>query len=157
GLDSAILLGLAPITAIVSARELVLVPLVVLPMLGVQRNAWIAARRQHESLHDGMTGLPNRALFRIRAEQALQATGEGGQVAIMLVDLDHFKEVNDTLGHHVGDGLLREVASRMEESFPEGVTVARLGGDEFALVVPWVTSAAQVLGLPGRALGGLPQ
>jgi diguanylate cyclase (GGDEF)-like protein len=152
GLDSAILLGLAPIAAEISTRELALVPLIVLPLLGVQRNAWIAAQRQHESLHDELTGLPNRALFKIRAEHALQAAGERGQFAIMLVDLDHFKEVNDTLGHHVGDGLLREVATRMEQTLPDGVTVARLGGDEFAIVVPKIGGVEQVISLAENAM-----
>jgi diguanylate cyclase (GGDEF)-like protein len=144
GLDSAILLGLAPITALISTRELALVPLIVLPLLGVQRNAWIAAQRQHEALHDELTGLPNRTLFRVRADCALQAAAERDRFAIMLVDLDHFKEVNDTLGHHVGDGLLRDVAGRMTQGLPEGVTVARLGGDEFAIVVPKITGVQQV-------------
>ncbi len=153
GLDSAILLGLAPITALISVHEPALVPLVVLPLLGVQRNAWIAAQRQHESLHDGLTGLPNRALFQIKAEQALEkAADTGGHFAIMLVDLDHFKEVNDTLGHHVGDDLLREVATRMTRILPDGLTVARLGGDEFAIVVPRISGADQITALAGSTM-----
>jgi diguanylate cyclase (GGDEF)-like protein len=151
-LDSAILLGLAPITAIISTRELALAPLIVLPLLGVQRNAWIAAQRQHESLHDELTGLPNRALFRVRADKALRAAGENGRMAVMLVDLDHFKEVNDTLGHHIGDGLLREVATRMEQALPDGITVARLGGDEFAIVVPRVSSVDEVASLAEQVM-----
>jgi diguanylate cyclase (GGDEF)-like protein len=147
GMDSAILLGLAPITAVISAQELALVPLIVLPLLGVQRNAWIAAQRQHESLHDELTELPNRTLFRIKAEHALEVAGDDGRFAIMLVDLDHFKEVNDTLGHHVGDGLLREVATRMTRVLPDGITVARLGGDEFAIVLPRIADVRQVTAL----------
>ena len=156
GLDSAILLGLAPITAAISIGQLELVPLIVLPLLGVQRNAWIAAQRQHESLHDDLTGLPNRALFRIRADHALRAaTDRRGQFAIMLVDLDHFKDVNDTLGHHVGDLLLREIATRMVQALPDEVTVARLGGDEFAIVVPKITGAQQVTALAEQAMAML--
>jgi diguanylate cyclase (GGDEF)-like protein len=153
GLDSAILLALAPITAVISARSLALVPLIALPLLGVQRNAWIAAQRQHESLHDGLTGLPNRALFRIRSEQALREASESrGRVAVMLVDLDHFKDVNDTLGHHVGDGLLREVAARMVAELPVDITVARLGGDEFAILVPRLTDVAHATAVAERAM-----
>jgi diguanylate cyclase (GGDEF)-like protein len=137
---------------VISTLEVALVPLIVLPLLGVQRNAWIASQRQYDSLHDELTGLPNRALFRIRAEQALRSKGGHGQFAIMLVDLDHFKEVNDTLGHHVGDGLLREVANRMVESLPDGITVARLGGDEFAIVVPTITGVEQVTALAEQAM-----
>jgi diguanylate cyclase (GGDEF)-like protein len=148
GLDSSILLGLAPITALLTTIEPLLVLLIVLPLLGVQRNAHIAAQRQHESLHDSLTGLPNRTLFTIKAEQALQsAVGGDGRFALMLVDLDHFKEVNDTLGHHIGDELLCQVARRMVAALPDGVTVARLGGDEFAIVVPGADSVGRATAL----------
>jgi diguanylate cyclase (GGDEF)-like protein len=137
GLASSILLGLSPVTAIVANFSLFMLPLMVLPVLGVQHNAWIAALRQHEALHDGLTGLPNRELFGIRAERAIAQAAESKQhVGVMLLDLDHFKEVNDTLGHHVGDGLLREVANRVTSALPPEVTVARLGGDEFVILVP---------------------
>ncbi len=152
GMDSAILLGLAPITAVMSHRALALLPLIVLPLLGVQRNAWIAAQRQHESLHDDLTALPNRSLFRMRAVRALeQAKDRGTRVAVVLIDLDHFKEVNDTLGHHVGDGLLREIAQRVTAALP-GLTVARLGGDEFAVVIPDAQGTAQVAALAEQAM-----
>jgi diguanylate cyclase (GGDEF)-like protein len=148
GMSSAILLGLAPVTAVIASRSPLLVPLIVLPLLGVQRNAWIAAQRQHEALHDGLTGLPNRALFKLRADRAVRAArSAGGRAAIMLVDLDHFKEVNDTLGHHAGDGLLREVASRLGAALPDPVTIARLGGDEFAVIVPHPQADGDVVGL----------
>src|SRR5215470_1302542 len=123
GITSAILIGLAPVAAVVANFFLPMVPLLVLPLVGVQHNAWIAARRQHDALHDGLTGLPNRELFRRRSERALaMCRGSGKRLAVMLVDLDHFKEVNDTLGHHVGDELLREVAQRVIGALPEGVT-----------------------------------
>ena len=148
GMASSILLGLAPVAAAVADFSLFMLPLLVLPLLGVQHNAWIAARRQHEALHDNLTGLPNRELFRLRAERALaRADGSDTKVAVMLLDLDHFKEVNDTLGHHVGDGLLREVASRVIAVVPAEVTVARLGGDEFAVLVPEAATAAEVSSL----------
>ena len=155
GMDSTILLGLAPITAVISYRAMALVPLIVLPLLGVQRNALIAARRQHESLHDDLTGLPNRTLFRLRAERALTVAPEHDvKVAVMLIDLDHFKEVNDTLGHHVGDGLLRQVAERLTTALP-GLSVARLGGDEFAVIVPHVQAIAEVVALAEQAMASL--
>ena len=69
----------------------------------------------------------------------------------MLVDLDHFKDINDTLGHHVGDGLLREVANRLTSALP-ALTIARLGGDEFAVLVPEVTSRDDVLSLAEQAM-----
>ena len=88
---------------------------------------------------DPLTELPNRALFRDRAQQAiLAARRERSEVAVLVVDLDSFKEVNDTLGHHSGDILLREVASRLAGNLRAGDSIARLGGDEFGIVLPKV-------------------
>ncbi|HEX3906446.1 MAG TPA: EAL domain-containing protein [Mycobacteriales bacterium] len=111
--------------------------------------AWRALRRsrlalqtqsdlnRHQALHDVLTGLPNRTLFQDRASQALRATQRTDQqVAIMIIDLDRFKDVNDTLGHQFGDLLLQQVAQRFEASLRGGDSVARLGGDEFAVLLP---------------------
>ena len=95
-----------------------------------------AAAHEHESLHDSLTGLPNRQLFLRTAERALAPGRRGDQGAFVLIDLDRFKQVNDTLGHHAGDELLRVVARRLRESIRADDTVARLGGDEFGLVLP---------------------
>jgi diguanylate cyclase (GGDEF)-like protein len=84
--------------------------------------------------HDVLTRLPNRLLFRERIEQALAGTGRGTAFTVMLLDLDLFKMVNDTLGHPVGDLLLRAVAERLSSNLRDVDTVARLGGDEFAIV-----------------------
>jgi diguanylate cyclase (GGDEF)-like protein len=90
----------------------------------------------HLALHDDLTGLPNRALFQDRTEQALLATKRSGaQVAVMFVDLNRFKDVNDTLGHHYGDLLLVQVAERFSATLRAGDSVARLGGDEFAVLL----------------------
>jgi diguanylate cyclase (GGDEF)-like protein len=151
GLDSAIMLGLAPIAAVTITHSLAFAPFVVLPLLGVQRNARIASQHQHESLHDHLTGLPNRSLFQLRAERAMEHAAGQRSVAVMLVDLDHFKDVNDTLGHHVGDGLLREVANRLTTALPD-LTIARLGGDEFAVLVPNVIQRGEVLFLAEQAM-----
>src|SRR5262249_18335687 len=94
-----------------------------------------ADERQHQAQHDALTGLPNRALFAERLEGALDGAPAGSRVAVMLIDLDGFKEVNDTLGHHTGDAILREVASRLAPLETEGSLVARLGGDEFAVLL----------------------
>jgi diguanylate cyclase (GGDEF)-like protein len=92
--------------------------------------------KSHQATHDALTGLPNRVLFQTRATQALKAT-KG--VAVVLLDIDRFKDVNDTLGHGIGDRLLCEVSERLVHAVSGRATVARLGGDEFALVIPDVT------------------
>jgi diguanylate cyclase (GGDEF)-like protein len=84
--------------------------------------------------HDTLTRLANRALFNDRLEQAIVMAGRGSEFAVICLDLDHFKAVNDTLGHPVGDGLLQAVADRLQACVREGDTVARLGGDEFAII-----------------------
>ncbi len=92
------------------------------------------AKVAHMTYHDGLTDLPNRLLLGERIEDALVRAGHNGQVAILCLDLDHFKDVNDTLGHPLGDALLQAVAGRLAACVRDGDTVARLGGDEFAIV-----------------------
>jgi diguanylate cyclase (GGDEF)-like protein len=106
-----------------------------------------ATQHQYEALHDALTGLPNRKWFRERAEEAVE---RGQRGAIVLVDLDRFKDVNDTLGHHAGDELLRVVAQRLPGSLRTDDTVARLGGDEFGLILPGIPDAAHALELLAR-------
>jgi len=91
------------------------------------------AQAQHLAFHDSLTGLPNRALFEDRLEQALARRER--RVAVLLLDLDRFKNVNDTLGHLAGDALIREFGARLSALIREGDTIARLGGDEFAILV----------------------
>ena len=92
------------------------------------------ARITHMALHDAMTGLPNRVLLRQRLEEALAGTRSGRLCAVLCLDLDDFKSVNDTLGHPIGDALLRHVTERLRSGLRESDTVARLGGDEFAII-----------------------
>ncbi|MCR6631024.1 MAG: EAL domain-containing protein [Magnetospirillum sp.] len=95
-----------------------------------------AARIHHLAHHDALTNLPNRVLFQERLRSALlQAKRVQHSVALMFLDLDKFKDINDTLGHHVGDLLLKAVAKRLQRCVRETDTVARLGGDEFAIIL----------------------
>ncbi len=108
-------------------------------------------RLEHQALHDALTGLPNRVLLNNRIEHALAgAQRTGQQIALMLLDLDRFKEVNDTLGHHVGDLLLKELADRLRKPVRESDTVARLGGDEFAVLLPNIDSEEHATELAER-------
>jgi len=101
-----------------------------------------AAENEHLALHDRLTGLPNRALFQEAVRQAVGAAKrEMNSTAVMLMDLDRFKEVNDTLGHHYGDLLLQEVAHRIRACLRESDMVSRLGGDEFAILLPVVVDS----------------
>ena len=110
-----------------------------------------AAEKEHQSLHDSLTGLPNRTLFNERVERAIaNARGSDGSVAVMLLDLDDFKEVNDTLGHHHGDLLLKEVGARLRGLLRPMDTVARLGGDEFAVLIPFSDDIKAVTGVARR-------
>nr|WP_321983073.1 diguanylate cyclase [uncultured Lichenicoccus sp.] len=98
--------------------------------------------------HDPLTNLPNRVLFHDRVQQALAQVDRGSRVAVLCLDLDRFKAVNDTLGHPVGDGLLRLVAERLLACVRDGDTVARLGGDEFAIVLLNANEPAEITGSP---------
>ncbi|MGI8331124.1 putative bifunctional diguanylate cyclase/phosphodiesterase [Actinomadura scrupuli] len=157
------LLGLSPLVVVAMARSAAFLPLIVLPFVAVYLNASGSVRREHQALHDALTGLPNRKLLIVRTEEALaearrtwgvQGRGHAGRghavrgrpaseptdrrVGLFLLDLDRFKEVNDTLGHPTGDRLLQLVAHRLTHSVRPGDLVARLGGDEFAVLLPSV-------------------
>ncbi|QGT77762.1 EAL domain-containing protein [Guyparkeria halophila] len=106
--------------------------------------------------HDPLTGLPNRLLMMARLEQLIDvARREHDHVAVLMVDLDRFKDVNDSLGHAVGDQLLVKVSERLRDRFAEADTIARLGGDEFALAVTGIDSAAEVGELADQVINAL--
>ncbi|WP_207218999.1 putative bifunctional diguanylate cyclase/phosphodiesterase [Pengzhenrongella frigida] len=116
-----------------------------------------AAAHEHLALHDPLTGLPNRELFRRTVERALVSAHRGESGALVLIDLDHFKEVNDTLGHPAGDELLRVVGHRLADALRTDDTVARLGGDEFGLVLPGSSDPAETVALLTRVREALSQ
>jgi diguanylate cyclase (GGDEF)-like protein len=111
---------------------------------------------EHQAVHDHLTGLPNRLLLRDRIEQSLAIVErEQGAFAVLLLDLDRFKEVNDTLGHQSGDLVLQEVARRLLHSLRASDTVARLGGDEFALVLRAVHEPEEALAVAEKIRAAL--
>jgi diguanylate cyclase (GGDEF)-like protein len=103
-----------------------------------------AAAKEYQALHDALTGLSNRTMFTERLEASLAHQTGGSVVAVMLMDLDSFKEVNDTLGHDIGDALLQQIASGLAQAIGIRGLVARLGGDEFAMVIPLAEGRSEV-------------
>jgi diguanylate cyclase (GGDEF)-like protein len=115
----------------------------------------LKSKSRGEKLHrlatiDGLSGLANRDAFSVRVEEAIAAADADTRLAVMLIDLDRFKEINDTLGHHYGDELLRELGPRLAACVGEAGLVARLGGDEFVVLVGQLTDDPEAL----DALGG---
>ncbi|MEU4574435.1 putative bifunctional diguanylate cyclase/phosphodiesterase [Nonomuraea sp. ATR24] len=137
----AALLGLAPLVVVVMSHSPGLVPLFVAPLAAVYFTATLSMRRDHQALHDELTGLPNRKMLIVSTEEALAEARQDERVGLFLLDLDRFKEVNDTMGHPVGDRLLQLVAHRLTHSVRPGDVVARLGGDEFAVLLPSIRDA----------------
>jgi len=126
------MLMVAPLVVAVTAYSVILVPLFLAPMLAIHNTVWQSARSNHAARHDSLTGLPNRMEFHDAVEDAL--SDEQLKSCVLLIDLDRFKEVNDTLGHHHGDMLLRQVAERFRALLGPNDHIARLGGDEFAIL-----------------------
>jgi diguanylate cyclase (GGDEF)-like protein len=115
------------------------------------------AEQAHRATHDALTGLPNRALFHDRLGHALaRAARFGHQVGVLFIDLDGFKQVNDTLGHAAGDAMLREVARRLQSRVRASDTLARLGGDEFVVLLEHFSAPAQAEQAARSVLGPLP-
>lgn len=121
----------------------IIVPLIVAPIalsaMGVLvlRNHRLLMQVDRLANYDDLTGLMNRRAFMAGANAKLAENSGGGRAVLALADLDHFKRVNDTHGHAMGDAALRHVADQMNESAPEGSLVARLGGEEFAILFEW--------------------
>ncbi len=109
------------------------------------------ARMARLARYDSLTGLPNRHLFRDRLREAMaRADRTGRPMALMFVDLDHFKQINDSLGHVVGDGVLQAVAERLRETMRDGDTVARLGGDEFTIICESLVDATSAMQIAAK-------
>src|SRR5262249_15423690 len=152
-----IVYSVVPFIAIALAGFFVLAGL----LMGVMRRtaATIAAgetRLRHLALHDPLCGLPNRIYFGERLEAMLEEVRRGGPLAALFyIDLDHFKDVNDTLGHPVGDELIRNVTLRLRHALRGDDLVARLGGDEFAVITTTSPDSASLHNIAARILDAL--
>jgi diguanylate cyclase (GGDEF)-like protein/PAS domain S-box-containing protein len=129
-------------------------------LLGIARDVTLLkqgeARLQFLATHDALTGLPNRALLLERLQLALARSQRGdGGTALLYVDLDHFKPVNDSLGHEIGDELLQAVASRVSECIRKTDTLARIGGDEFAVLLDDIRDPQEAGWIAGNAINAL--
>ncbi|MEH0418286.1 putative bifunctional diguanylate cyclase/phosphodiesterase [Streptomyces sp. B21-083] len=148
GLVAVALLAIAPLICVVAVALPILLPLFAIPLIALDSTLWIARARAEEQLRDPLTGLPNRQWLLERTWTALDdAERIDARAALMLIDLDRFRSVNDTLGHLAGDRLLLQIADRLRLALPRGAEAARLGGDEFAVLLPVVdstTSATRV-------------
>ena len=147
-----VVLLVAPIVLAAAAYTVAIVPLCLAPIVVMYNSVSQTARSEHAARHDSLTGLPNRTAFHETITAAIQ--DERIPAAILLMDLDRFKEVNDTLGHRYGDLLLVQVAQRFKEVIGNAGQIARLGGDEFAVVSPGADSKAAV-GLAHRIADSL--
>ncbi|MET9735338.1 bifunctional diguanylate cyclase/phosphodiesterase [Streptomyces sp. NPDC006458] len=137
GLVAVALLGIAPLVCVVAMAKPILLPLFAIPLIALDSTLWMARARAEEQLRDPLTGLPNRQWLLERIWTALDdADRIGARAALMLIDLDRFRSVNDTLGHLAGDRLLLQTADRLRLALPRGAEAARLGGDEFAVLLP---------------------
>jgi diguanylate cyclase (GGDEF)-like protein/PAS domain S-box-containing protein len=131
-------------------------PAVLVAVVDVTERKQAEARVAYLAQHDALTGLPNRVLFHDRLKESLDTLRRTGRpLAVHCIDLDHFKSVNDTLGHPVGDELLRMVADRLKQNLPETALVARLGGDEFAVIQIEVSHPDEASGLAGKLISAL--
>jgi diguanylate cyclase (GGDEF)-like protein len=156
GAVDGLLLGLAPVVVVVAVHNLALIPFLLLPVAAIYMSARASLEKELQALHDALTGLPNRTLFRDRATEGMALGRSGnGMHAVMLIDLDRFKEINDTLGHHIGDLLLREVGPRIRASVRSDDVVARFGGDEFAIFIRDVESSELALQIAGQVRAAL--
>ncbi|MEU3556229.1 putative bifunctional diguanylate cyclase/phosphodiesterase [Streptomyces fragilis] len=148
GLLAAALFGIAPLMCVVASVQPMLLPLFAIPLIALDRTLWMARARAEEQLRDPLTGLPNRQWLLERTWSALDdAERMDARTALVLIDLDRFRSVNDTLGHLAGDRLLVQTADRLRHALPDGAEAARLGGDEFAVLLPLTdstTSATRV-------------
>jgi diguanylate cyclase (GGDEF)-like protein len=150
------LFALGPPVAVIAQEWLYLVPLLTLPMAAVHRASKQASEMEHLALHDSLTTLPNRTfLLQATARALAQSPDEEHQLALLVVDLDRFRDVNDTLGRAQGDAVLIEVANRLKRSVRSTDIVARVEGDRFALLLPRLSRGSDAAQAAEKVLGSL--
>ncbi|MBT0773764.1 EAL domain-containing protein [Kineosporia sp. J2-2] len=149
------MVAMAPVFLAVTDFSLWLSPLLLVPVVAVNEISKLALEHRDNAWRDSLTDLPNRSFFLSQLDQRLaDRPDEGGAIGVMFIDLDHFKEINDTLGHEAGDALICDIGHRLRSAVPGDVTVARLGGDEFAVLTELPEAGppplGQALELAGR-------
>jgi diguanylate cyclase (GGDEF)-like protein len=151
-----VLMGLAPVVVLVALGSLAMLPALLIPVGAVYLTARSSVSHAHNALHDGLTGLANRTGFQAEVTATLDEPGRMRRpLAVLLVDLDRFKEINDTLGHHTGDVLLRQIGPRLATAGADITLVARMGGDEFAVLLADVEGADHALAVAQKLVRAL--
>ncbi len=155
-LTHAAVMALSPLVVLAAQASLWFLPLLLIPLYAVRKMGQISLAEEHQATHDSLTGLPNRKFLLQTMEDSLSDCQRGCEpFALFLLDLDRFKEVNDTLGHQTGDQLLQLVAKRIESTLRDRDVVARLGGDEFAIYLPSVSDRDEAIEVARRVRAAL--
>lgn len=151
-----VLLSLSPLIVIAMTHSVLYVPLFAFPLGALYGSALLLVKRDHQANHDELTGLANRKLLTVRSRREIvRAHQDGTRVGLLILDLDRFKEVNDTLGHPTGDRLLQTLAQRLTHGVRPNDLVARMGGDEFAILLPKVRDTESAREVALRLRGAL--
>ncbi len=151
----AALLALAPVFVITIEYSVLMLPLLGVTSFLVFQSARTALKREHEATHDSLTKLLNRRAFDERLDLAIEKAEEDRHPLVLIMDLDRFMDINDRLGHPIGDKLLCSFAERLERALPSTAAAARLGGDEFAAILVGVRSVDEAKGIVTRLHGQL--
>lgn len=150
-------IAMAPLVVLAAERSPWLVPLLLVPVFALYKNNAASIALKHQAGHDALTALPNRTHLRERASEVLARGAGGSPVGLFVLDLDRFKEINDTLGHRAGDNLLQVIGDRLRGAVRPTDLVARLGGDEFAVLLPDLVDESAALAVAGRVIHAIRQ